>query len=206
MIRVSPAHASIALALAGIAAWLGWSGGPISELDRQLIARALAARAASEDFTSILVTLTWIGSAYVTLGATALAAAINWLSGRRRSALWLAVTVSGGRLLVDSLKLAMERPRPAFEPYAVPVSSFSFPSGHAANTMVAFGALALIAVPVRFRGWALAAAIALSLAIGATRPLLGVHWPSDVLAGWLIGAAVLVLATPFRPRGERSGA
>ena len=95
----------------------------------------------------------------------------------------------GGRLMVELLKQSVGRLRPDLEMHAVTVQSLSFPSGHAANSMIAFVAIALFCAPARRRGSALTLAIAASLAVGATRPLLGVHWPSDVLAGWIFGLA-----------------
>ena len=202
--RFSPSRAVSVIALLLAAGWLAWTGGPFSPFDRETIARAAAARSGDQALTPLLVALTWAGSVYATLGSAALGAIWRWMASDRRGALWLAVTVGGGRLVVDALKLVIERPRPAFDPHLVPVSSFAFPSGHAANSLVAFGALALAASPERHRVASLSAAVILSLMIGATRPYLGVHWPSDVLGGWLIGAAILLAAAPFRPRGRNA--
>ena len=74
--------------------------------------------------------------------------------------------------------------------------SLSFPSAHAANSMIVFPALVLFLIPQR-RGPAMVAAIVASLLVGASRPLLGVHWPSDVVAGWAIGAAWLLIMWPM---------
>ena len=97
--------------------------------------------------------------------------------------------VLGGRLVVELLKLAVDRPRPSFDPQPVAVSSLSFPSAHAANSMITFLTVALLIIPVRYRGMAVTAAISLSAAVGLTRPYLGVHWPSDVIGGWAFGTA-----------------
>lgn len=70
----------------------------------------------------------------------------------------------------------------------VEVSYMSFPSGHAANSIVAYFALALLLFEDRHRrGIAVACTLILALLIGLTRPILGVHWPSDVIAGWSFG-------------------
>ena len=73
----------------------------------------------------------------------------------------------------------------------------------AGNSMLTFLAIALIAVPDRWRGRAVSLAIVASLAIGATRPYLGVHWPSDVIGGWAFGIAwvVALVALSRRWRG-----
>jgi undecaprenyl-diphosphatase len=98
----------------------------------------------------------------------------------------IAIVVSG-RLLVEYLKLWIGRPRPDLEFQAVAVQSLAFPSGHAANSMTAFVAIALFCAPKSERKVALIAAIGASLLVGLSRPLLGVHWPSDVLGGWIFG-------------------
>ena len=76
----------------------------------------------------------------------------------------------------------------------------SFPSGHAANSMITFLALALILAPARYRAAAIAAATAASVLIGSTRPLLGVHWPSDVVGGWAFGIAWVVIGVELSRR------
>ena len=78
--------------------------------------------------------------------------------------------VLGGRLMVEILKQSIGRPRPDLELHAVTVHSLSFPSGHAANSMIAFVAIALFCAPERRREAAVTLAIAASLVVGATRP------------------------------------
>lgn len=135
--------------------------------------------------TGAAADVTQLGGSPFLLALTALAAlALAWRRGRREAGTLL-LTVISGRLTVELLKWLLDRPRPAFEPYPVAVSSMSLPSGHAANSMITFLAIALLMFPGR-RG-AIGVAIAASLIVGATRPLLGVHWPSDVLAGWAFG-------------------
>jgi len=99
----------------------------------------------------------------------------------------LIAIVLGGRLMVEVLKQLIARPRPDFDLHAVTFQSLSFPSGHAANSMTAFVAIALFCAPQQHRKASLIIAVAASLLVGVTRPLLGVHWPSDVLAGWIFG-------------------
>jgi undecaprenyl-diphosphatase len=91
------------------------------------------------------------------------------------------------------------------EDYPVTVSSMSFPSGHAANTMTSFLAFALILAAARHRRAAIAVAVGASVVVGLTRPLLGVHWPSDVLAGWLVGISWILLCDAL-VRRDRSAA
>lgn len=111
--------------------------------------------------------------------------------------LWLALP--GGRILSAELKALFARPRPRADDWDLSVfgraidfpASPSFPSGHAVTSVIVFGTLALLVVrmepTVRLRRWTLAAAAALIGLIGLSRIYLGVHYPSDVLAGYLAG-------------------
>lgn len=109
------------------------------------------------------------------------------------------------------LKALIERARPEIIPRLIEVDqSFSLPSGHAANSAAVYGAIALVAGVIWWRKaqrraiWA--AAALLVLAIGLSRIWLGVHWPSDVVAGWLVGAGwALLLAALLKPVKARQG-
>lgn len=164
-------------------------GGPLNQFDRAAIAWGANARLASPMVTQAAIWVTIAGSAPVTVPLAMLGSA--YLACRDRlvhAAAFLAI-VLGGRVMVELLKQSIGRARPELDLHAVQVQSLSFPSGHAANSMITFVAIALFCAPLRHRVGALTIAIAASLAVGATRPLLGVHWPSDVLAGWIFGLA-----------------
>lgn len=121
----------------------------------------------------------------VTLGALAIKRL--WLT----AALVLAATVSGS-LAVDLAKQIVARPRPDIVPHLVEVSSLSFPSGHSANSAIVYLTLATLltqAIPeAGLRRYVIGVSVVLVAAIGVSRVYLGVHWPSDVLAGWSFGA------------------
>jgi undecaprenyl-diphosphatase len=105
----------------------------------------------------------------------------------------LAVTLTG-RILSEAQKYWIARPRPGLEPHLVVVKTSSFPSGHAISSMIFYLALALVlAGHSRWRSAAPAAAIILSLLIGTSRVMLGVHWPSDVIGGWAFGLLWVLL-------------
>jgi len=199
MNRMSPARLTVVVTLLAVVAWLGWTGGQRNMFDTDTILRLTQFRADAPTLTMLAVALTWAGSAYVTLGGVLAASIWRWIDGDRAAAIWAFATVGGGRLLAEAVKAAVGRPRPHFTPWPVPVSSLSFPSGHATNSMLGFGVLALLLLPEGYRRVGSAVAVLLAILIGLTRPYLGVHWPSDVLAGWLLGGAVLLLAAPFRP-------
>jgi undecaprenyl-diphosphatase len=105
----------------------------------------------------------------------------------RGAALLLAISLSG-RLFVNLLKLWIARPRPDADLHLVGTRTDSFPSGHAASAILVWVTLALL-IPRTARGRrpALLAAALLAIAVGLSRPMLGVHYPSDVIAGWSVG-------------------
>lgn len=120
--------------------------------------------------------------------------ALLWLR-RRGDALWLALMMAGGTALNLILKQIFAAPRPDLLPHLDIVHSYSFPSGHAAGNMMMFGALAMLA---RRRGGYWAAGMMIAL-IGISRVWLGVHWPSDVTAGWIEGLGWLALCRVWLP-------
>src|SRR4051812_39008350 len=130
--------------------------------------------------------------------------AVILLLARRRTRLALYVVVAGiGALFLDpSVKALVGRLRPVVDVPVAVAPGNSFPSGHALGSMVAYGALLLVFLPAVRRRWkalAIALAATVVVAIGVTRVLLGVHYVSDVLAGWLLGVAWLgVTAHAFR--------
>lgn len=113
--------------------------------------------------------------------------------GRKRQALILVLASGGAVLWSQGLKALFDRSRPDEVFHAVEVVNSSFPSGHAmlsAGVYLTLGALASRFSPrLRIRAFALVAAILVTLVVGLTRIFLGVHWPTDVLAGWCVGAA-----------------
>lgn len=170
----------------------GLFGGPDNVRDVAAIHSLAIERALDPALTRRAIAITQIGGAPGIVTIHLISLALLLFARRWRDALSLAGIVLGGRIAVELLKLMIDRPRPHFVPYPVEVASLSFPSGHSANSMITFLAIALIVVPVKYRLWAVAAAVLASVLIGATRPLLGVHWPSDVIGGWSFGIAWVV--------------
>lgn len=189
LIRAAPI-----IALLTIFVIAGWIGGATYALDFELSRDAQTWRLNSPQLTQPIIMLTHIGSAYATLGGGLLIALILGLSGHRRRAAALAIAVIGERALVDGIKLILVRARPEFDLHPVATHSSSFPSGHSGNTMAVFLTIALIAAPPRWRKVAVAVALTLSFLIGLSRVYLGVHWPSDVIGGWALGATVAIIA------------
>ncbi|MBK8210678.1 MAG: phosphatase PAP2 family protein [Rhodospirillales bacterium] len=111
---------------------------------------------------------------------------------KRNWALLLLIAVGGGMLLGSELKELFDRPRPDLVPHAVQVYTLSFPSSHAMLSAVTYLTLAALLARSqsrrRVKAYLLGVAILLTLLIGSSRVYLGVHWPTDVLAGWCAGA------------------
>ncbi len=122
------------------------------------------------------------------------ALAVGYLLAARHlltAALVFGGSVSGA-IAVGIGKRLVGRERPALVDHLVEVSSASFPSGHATSSAIIYLTIALVVMQIvpqrRARAFLFAATIALVLTIGASRVYLGVHWPSDVIAGWSAGA------------------
>jgi undecaprenyl-diphosphatase len=116
---------------------------------------------------------------------------LMWI-GRRAEAAWIAASLAGASLLNLGLKSWMNRPRPFVVPHLAEATTASFPSGHAMVSAAVYLTLGLMlaeAEPRAGRRLFIAGfASLLVLLIGCSRVYLGVHWPSDVLAGWCFGA------------------
>lgn len=199
----------LATAIAALAAlWLAMMLSGTGPLDRAALAWLYARdQPGLRDFLS---NFTLLGNWPAVVGVSLIAALWLLATGHRRSALLLLGITLVGRALVEGMKLGVHRSRPEATEHLVPVYSLSFPSAHAANSMILWLTVALLLPQRKWRPAAIAAALSISFAVGISRPMLGVHWPSDVIGGWAFGAAwVLVMIHlsgrwpgPKRPPGE----
>jgi undecaprenyl-diphosphatase len=172
---------------------LGWAvGGPI---DRSL--HAVSHVGANTMTLRWLLRLTALGGASVMI-PLALAGCV-WLliRGRFAAALWLFATVASGRIIVELAKAGFHRQRPPSPDRLADVTSLSFPSSHAAGSLLTCAALCLVLNGGR-AAWLACGFFA--LAIGVSRVVLGVHWPTDVLAGWGFGLAWAMLCARWLPQ------
>jgi undecaprenyl-diphosphatase len=130
---------------------------------------------------------------------------VVWLMVRRarRLALWVVVTMVAGGVLGAVLKVLVGRHRPDLLDPVARATGFSFPSGHALNAALTAGVFVLVLLPVVRRRWMLWTGAAVIAGVtGLTRIVLGVHWTSDVVGGWLLGVMVVAAtAVAFTRRG-----
>jgi undecaprenyl-diphosphatase len=143
-------------------------------------------------FPKVMTEITAIGGGTVLTMMTVLVVGYLVAAKRTANAVFVIVAVSGGAILSAILKHFFERPRPELVPHLVRVSSASFPSGHAMNSAVVYLTLGtLLAKSERtaaVRIYLMGAAILLTILVGFSRVYLGVHWPTDVVAGWCVGS------------------
>ncbi|MFB6578372.1 phosphatase PAP2 family protein [Streptomyces sp. NPDC056402] len=152
----------------------------------------------------------WVWDPWTMRALAALACALLWWRGDRGRALRVALATLAASALQQGLKALVGRERPVWPDPVDSAQYAAYPSGHAMTATVVCGLLLWLLprpAPGRVRvTWVVAAwavAVVSVLGVGFTRVYLGVHWPSDVLAGWLLGVALVVLATsgPVRERG-----
>lgn len=141
--------------------------------------------------------ITSLGSSSVLVLITAAVIVYMLLLRRWGTALLMFVAVAGGQALSSLLKVGVDRPRPDLVSHLVNETSLSFPSGHAmlsAVTYLTLGSLAARFLPDRTtKIFVLVLAVLTTVLVGISRVYLGVHWPSDVLAGWCAGFAWAML-------------
>jgi undecaprenyl-diphosphatase len=216
---VTPLLASLVCAVVSLLLFTGLADEMLEGDTRQFdaVVRQYVHAHSSKWLTATMQFMTLLGSALIVAIATAASSAALWIKGRRREALLIAITVIGGSLLMGTLKIGFhrERPEPFFDT-RLP-ASYSFPSGHALLSFCLCGAGAALLSEeqkkhwVRIAIWAFAAVLV--VAIGYSRIYLGVHYPSDVIAGylaalvWLLGVGIVyrkAVNSSFRipiPRG-----
>jgi undecaprenyl-diphosphatase len=136
------------------------------------------------------------GTAVLTLGVLAVTGFLA-LTRKTHAAVTVLVAVVSGMVLSQAIKWAYARPRPELVPHGMETYSASFPSGHSMMAAVAYLTLgALLArhqAQPRMKVYVLVVAGLLTVLVGLSRIYLGVHWPTDVLAGWCLGAAWAIL-------------
>jgi membrane-associated phospholipid phosphatase len=170
----------------------------------------LARAMARDGFDQLFLLFSALGYEYgVVPFDIALVAALAWRR-RFRESIYAAVALGGSALLNIAAKQAFARDRPSLWESISPEHSFSFPSGHAMGSMTLAVVLMLLALPTRWRWSAIVAMAVFVPMVGLSRIYLGVHYPSDILAGWAaasvwaVGCYGLVFYGHLRPWQTRN--
>lgn len=146
----------------------------------------------------VMLEITVLGSGAVLTIVVLVSSVFLWLTRHRWSVFILLAGVIGGQIANLILKRYFERPRPSVVTHVDQVASLSFPSGHAMTSMIIYGSVAYLVSRLeptrRIRYVTLVLASLLVLLIGASRIYLGVHYPSDVIGGYIAGLAWIGLA------------
>ncbi len=150
-----------------------------------------------EWFEEMCRDLTALGGILVLSLVTAACAGGMFITGHRKTAWLILFAVIGGTILSFSLKSGFDRPRPDLVPHGSYVSSRSFPSGHAMLSTVTYLTIGFLMAGTYkgslIRAYIIAVSVLIAGMVGLSRIYLGVHWPTDVLAGWAIGGSWALL-------------
>lgn len=183
-----------------------WRGG-VFAWDAPLLRSVHSYSTPGRDWVMEVVSL--LGYSY---GVIPLAAAVLLLllvRGRRGDAVFFGVAMGGAGALNQGAKMFFQRTRPDLWLSPSPEHTYSFPSGHAMGSMALAAALAVLAWPTRWRWWAAGGGALFTFVVGFSRVYLGVHYPSDVAAGWsaslawVLGVSIVAYGRAAKP-AERS--
>jgi undecaprenyl-diphosphatase len=199
--------AAALLLLAGLLIAVAYTGGFVGR-DTAALAEATEERTGTRILAA--VTLTEVGNTAASALIAIVAGAVCWWRGRRDDAVYLVATMATASGVFTVVKRLLERPRPPASAQVIRETNESLPSGHATMSAVVTASIVVVVWPyLAARGRTVLVAVAALWAgsIGTTRIYLGVHWFSDVLAGWTLGVAWAAVgaAVLFRWRArERS--
>jgi undecaprenyl-diphosphatase len=185
---------------------LRWA--PLESVDHGAAARINGLVAGNSVLIAVVKAVTWLGSDGVLWTVVGVAAVILAIRKRWRLAIYLLVTAAGALVLDPVLKSLVGRLRPVVAHPVAHGAGNSFPSGHSLGSIVCYGAILMVFLPVargRWRTAFIAVTVTLIALIGISRILLGVHYVSDVIGGWAIGITWLGL-TAFAFEATRHAA
>jgi undecaprenyl-diphosphatase len=180
--------------LAVAAVWAAFVGYGPAQLDGPALGESIENR--SPALTAVAVVVTTVGNTVAMAVLAVLVGAFCWWRGRRADAVLAVVAMATASLVFTTIKNVLDRPRPPVADRLVTVGNESLPSGHATMSIVVIGTIVVLAwrfLAVRGRAVLVVLGAAWVGSVGATRVYLGVHWFSDVIAGWLVGAAWLAV-------------
>jgi membrane-associated phospholipid phosphatase len=161
-------------------------------------AAAWGAEHATPTSTWVLGMVTWLGATVTVLSVGVALGVLEWVERRRLAVLaFMLMVVVGQNLIANLVKVLVDRERPPV-PHLAASSGFSFPSGHTAAAAATWAAVALVlgrGRPLRSKAWLAAGAALITVAVAASRVLLGVHWLTDVIGGAALGFGWFVVCS-----------
>ena len=148
-----------------------------------------------QHMNTIMIFITYLGNWQTIVGLGVVALVILWLLRKKQEAGFLAIALISGEIIKELLKFLIHRERPDESLVLIQESGYSFPSGHAFMSVIFYGMICYFIYQACKNNWQkiilLIATIIPVFLVGYSRIYFGVHWVSDVLAGWLIGGAML---------------
>ena len=172
----------------------GWP--PLVSFDRNAVDTLNRAVAGDRVAVTVLTAVTSLGGRTILVWLVTVSTAIMLIRRQYRLTAYLAVTGLGALALDPAIKALVARLRPLVPSPVATAPGYSFPSGHVLDATVFYGVMLLVFLPIiprRLRKLAMGLVIALVVAIGFSRVAIGVHYPSDVIGGWLLGVAWLAI-------------
>jgi undecaprenyl-diphosphatase len=170
----------------------GWP--PLARFDRGAVDTLNQAVASNRIVVTVLTTITNLGGRAILFWLVTVSAAVMLIRRQYPLTVYLVATGLGALALDPAIKILVGRLRPMVPDPVATAPGYSFPSGHTLDSTVFYGVMLLVFLPIipcRLRKPAIGLVIALLAAIGFSRVALGVHYPSDVIGGWLLGVAWL---------------
>ena len=193
-----------ALLLAVLALGLVVQTNLLDAFDRAIALPLSLTEQSSAPLVRLMIWVSWVGGGgiqrYVIV---ALIGVLLWRLHSARAGVTLVLLSVLANLTSEGLKLAYGRHRPDLVPHLDPIGSAAYPSGHATSAAVVYLLLAALAPP-HWRTFGFAAAILAMLLNGMSRIMLGVHWPTDIIGGTMLGAAFALVGLAIIARGNPS--
>jgi undecaprenyl-diphosphatase len=172
--------------------------GFLTEIDQELSHDLVEISRSNPTTKDVLDVVSFVGKPIFLVLIVGIPAIWLFRRGERRLVVYLVATAVTGGIVDTIIKETVDRPRPVFDFEVGSAYGTSFPSGHALASTVCYGVMLLVALPYIARRWrplAIVSVVSIVLLIGFSRLALGLHFVSDVVAGYLFGVAWLMAAT-----------